>query len=479
MDFESVVLGVDLGIFYEKPKKEFVWKDEILKLIGPLIRSLEHMTARPRQIEELRNEIAQYENQLAIVKEALKNLETFSSKVEVSEGKLKVQLDNLKESWEAKEKQISDQLTVSRVQLEKLLEERRSVFESGRDFIKSFFRSRGRNLFLSLLAFISVFVGLRYCYRLIYRFSPFHKPGERTIYVRLADVLYHTFTVVGAIGAVLFVFYVSGDWMLLSLAIIFLFGIAWTAKEGLPLYWKQIQLMLNLGTVRENERIVYFGVPWRVVSLNLFTTLENPALTAGVLRIPLKEMIGVNSRPYEEGEPWFPSNIGEWVILSDETRGEIITQTPEMVQLALRGGSKKTYQTQDFLSLSPLNISADFRLKIVFGFDYEHQAIITDKIPQNLTEALKQGLNEKGHGDDLIQLKVEVEAAGNSSLDLVIIADFSGKIAALYNVLKRTIQKLTIDACTKNGWGIPFPQLTIHTPDTRYMEPMQKTRESI
>jgi hypothetical protein len=264
----------------------------------------------------------------------------------------------------------------------------------------------------------------------------------------------------------LFVFYSFGDWMLLSLAIILILGLAWTAKEGVPLYWKQVLLMVNLGTVKEGERIVYLGVPWRVVSLNLFTILENPYLTSGTLRIPLKEIMGLNSRPCEKDEPWFPSAVGDWVILSDGTRGEVLSQTAEMVQLGLRGGSKKTYLTQHYLSLSPLNISADFRLKITFGLDYEHQGIITTEIPEKLGATLKQGLEDQGHAENLIQLKVEVETANASSLDLVIIADFSGRTAALYNSLNRVIQKLTIEACSRNGWGIPFPQLTVHRPES-------------
>ena len=92
-------------------------------------------------------------------------------------------------------------------------------------------------------------------------------------------------TVIGATSAFVIVLYISGDWVLLILAVIFLLGIAWTAKRGLPVFWEQIKLLLNLSTVRENERVVYNGIPWRVVSLNIYSRLENPALENAKIRL--------------------------------------------------------------------------------------------------------------------------------------------------------------------------------------------------
>ena len=51
--------------------------------------------------------------------------------------------------------------------------------------------------------------------------------------------------------------------------------------------------------------------------------------------------------------------------------------------------------------------------------------------------------------------------ANSSSLDLVIIADFKGELGDLYNRLRRSIQRWCVDACTENGWEIPFPQMTL------------------
>ncbi|MDM8518276.1 hypothetical protein QUF76_18935 [Desulfobacterales bacterium HSG16] len=465
-NFEQVASGVDLESFTQKSHEEFDWKNEIVKILEPLVQGMNKITARPRKIEKIRNEIVFLENQDQSVKKALANIKIVLSKIEKSDKNLKKELSNLENSWKEKESQIGDRITVSRYQLDELLQQGESLFESSQTIFKSFLKNRGQNFVLSLLAFLTVYFFMRLVHRFIYRFSPIHKKGGRTLIIRLFDVSFQILTITGSIGALLIVLYVSGDWLLISIAIIFLVGITWTAKEGLPLFWRQVQLMLNFGTVRENERLVYNGVPWRVRSLSINAILENPAFKPESIRIPLKDVIGLNSRIYHESEPWFPCNVGDWVILRDKTRGMVISQTFEMVQLVLRGGSTQTFLTTDFLKLSPINISNDFRLKVIFGFDYGHQAALGKEIPEKLKDILICGLSDMGFAEDIIQLKVEIECAGPSSIDLVIIADFSGKIAALYNSLKRAIQRLTIDACTANEWDIPFPQITVHTPET-------------
>ncbi|GBC60487.1 hypothetical protein DENIS_1440 [Desulfonema ishimotonii] len=478
-NIERVATNVDVEAFQTKSDENFNWEDEIVELIEPFVHELKKMTERPRQIEKLRAQISFYENRLEMIRRAIQNIEKVSLQVEKN-AQLTKELKHLKKSWENKQTIYSDQLKVTRYQLDELLRHKQSLWDSGQKLLKVFFKTRGRNLAFSLLGFVVVFFLMRVLHKSIYRYSPIHHKEKRTFLIRLSDVLYYVLTFLGATGALLAVLYLSGDWLLLSIAIIFLFGLVWTAKTGIPRFWKQIQLMLNLGAVRENERMMFNGVPWRVVSLNIYARLENPAFFPAMIRVPLQDIVQLNSRPYSKNEPWFPCNIGDWVILADGTRGEAVSQTQEMVQLILRGGSRKTYQTQDFLGLSPVNISGSFRLKIVFGFDYAHQSVITGEIPSRLTAALKQGVEKAGYGDHMIQLRVETEGAGASSLDLLVIADFRGAVAALYNVLRRLIQKIIIDACTENGWGIPFPQLTLHTvhvPDTRMADRLRQKTE--
>ncbi len=463
-NFEQIAAGVAMETFAARPEERFNLKDQIQELIGPIIQELKNMTARPREIERLRNLVGFYEKRVPAAEEATGNVQRL---IAVSKDEeLKKELMEFKTSLENKKQQISNQLSVYRYQLADKLNERTSFWESIQNGLLVFFRSRGRNMILTGLAFALVFLLFRSLHLYLYKIYPILQSPKRSFYLRLLDVAYHALTLLGALLASLFVLYVSGDWVLMGLALLFLFGLAWTAKHTLPRFYDQAKLLLNLGSVRENERIVYNGLPWKVQSLNIYTNLVNPELKGGAIRIRLNEMLNLNSRPHEPDEPWFPCREGDWVILADGTRGKVVVQTPEIVQLVLLGGSRKTYPTTEFLRLSPNNISTNFRLKITFGLDYKHQAEITETIPNNLRDILLRELAKEGFGEDLIKLKVEFKEAGASSLDLEIIADFSGRVASSHERLSRAIQRIAVDASNENGWVIPFTQITVHAPDS-------------
>jgi len=129
------------------------------------------------------------------------------------------------------------------------------------------------------------------------------------------------------------VLYIAGDWVLLGLATLFLLGLAWASKHTLPQFFEQIRLLLNLGTVRDNERVVYEGLPWRVGRLNFYTRFTNPDLTGGLIRLPLRALSDLHSRPCTTDEAWFPCREGDWVKLDDDRWGKVVMQTPEMVQV--------------------------------------------------------------------------------------------------------------------------------------------------
>lgn len=461
-NFEKIVTIIDLKGNDAKLEESFQWKEEILDLLAPLVKQVKKATARPRRIERLRSEVDFYQTQIESVRKELSYLETLIENIDATYPRLRKKLDGLQTSWIEREKQLSNLLTVTQHELGALLSEKQSILATTQEAFKLFFRSRGKNLFLAFAAFLFAFVLLRLIHRFIYRFSPIHKRGKRSFTVRLMDVIYHAFTVLIATIALLIVLYIFGDWLLLSLALIFCFGLAWSARTGLIMFWKQVQFMLNLGTVREDERVIYNGIPWRVASLNVFAILENPMLSHNSIRLPLNDLIGLSSRPYKKEEPWFPCRVGDWVVLSDGRRGKVISQSPEMVQLVLPGGSLKTFLTSDFLTQSPINISTGFRLKAIFGLDYKHQESITKTILNQFSAALSQGLMASGYGDVLKDSRVEVENPSASSLDLMLIADFDGKADNKYNYLRRTMMRIGIDACNQYGWTIPFTQLTIH-----------------
>jgi len=79
-----------------------------------------------------------------------------------------------------------------------------------------------------------------------------------------------------------------------------------------------------------------------------------------------------------------------------------------------------------------------------------------------LESHINEQIEKEGYKKSLLNLLVEFQQAGASSLDIVVIADFKGDMAPLYQRLSRAIQRWCVDACTLNNWEIPFPQLTIH-----------------
>jgi hypothetical protein len=172
--------------------------------------------------------------------------------------------------------------------------------------------------------------------------------------------------------------------------------------------------------------------------------------------------MNLRSRPASENEPWFPTRSGDWVVLNDETHGKVVVQTPEIVKLKLLGGASITYNTPDYLARTPMNLSSGFRLWIVFGIDYAHQAIITKEIPALLETAIIDELTAEGHGELINSIQVQFKEAGPSSLDVAILADFKGDAGSEYNQLQRTIQRLCVDMCNRHHWVIPFQQVTVH-----------------
>ena len=112
--------------------------------------------------------------------------------------------------------------------------------------------------------------------------------------------------------------------------------------------------------MREGERLIYQGISWKIETLNLYTDLYNPLLEGGTVRLPIKDLIGLRSRPYnnEEKEPWFPTDYDDWVVLSDDFYGKIVEQTPEQVVIETIRGSLKAYPTLDFFASAPTQFIA-------------------------------------------------------------------------------------------------------------------------
>lgn len=462
-NFEEIATGIDLEPFAaDRPNSKFNWSEELQDLVEPIINELRNLTERPRELERLRREIGYYEKRLPVIDQALSSAKALRG--DADDDRLIKRLDRLIEDWTNKRQRAASELSVAEHQLHERLSEKRPLLESVQNLFLMFFKSRGRNLVMALLSLVLVLVASRVVYRLLVKVSPFHKNGlTHNIYIRAAEVAYTFFSVVAAFGFFLIVLYLYGDWVLLGLAMIFLVGLAWAARQTVPKFYNQIQLTLNLGAVRTGERVMINGLPWRIDSIHFYSHLTNPDLTGGWLRLPLGDLMDLRSRPFAKDESWFPTKEGDWVLLNGDELVRVISQTPDFVELLELGGARRMIPSAAFLTLNPVNLSTDFRIRSVFGIDYAHQVEAVAEAPQKLSQVIEDGLKELAGPDNLKNLAVEFKAAGASSLDLEIMADFDGRAASKYYRLSRAVQRLAVEACNQYGYVIPFTQVTIHT----------------
>jgi small-conductance mechanosensitive channel len=457
-NFENISAGLDLASLRSKDESQFDLKQELFSLLKPAIDEMKDMTSKVRQKSELKEKIAYYDERLKVLEHALKNV-NFLRK-ESDSDKLKESLDTLAEKWQKNHAFMSSEYQAAQLQLDEILASEVSITDASQDYLKQFFQRRGLYLIEALLVIALIVLFSRMTYKAMRRLMPGFKKKHRSFRIRLLELVHRILTTFLIIIGPMVVFYVVEDWVLFSLSILLLLGIAWGLRQALPRYWQQIQLFLNIGSVREGERIYLDGLPWRVEQINVFSILENP--DAGiVLRVPIDELVDQKSRPSNADEPWFPCHKEDWVILSDGVRGKVIGISPELVQLVERGGAQKTYLTGDFLAASPRNLATNFRIKEVVGVSYSLQEKSTKIIPDILCDTIQQRVEQEGYGEHLLNLRVEFSQANSSSLDITVIADFSGEVGDLYNRLRRAIQRWCVDACTENGWEIPFPQLTL------------------
>ncbi len=458
LELESIATGVDVSEFSERLGEKVAFEEELREFFRPLIKEAKRATAKPRELEELRNAVAFHSKRLDMAGEALQQLRSLIANTQNEETRRT--LENMELSWTNREKEARNQLITAQYQLEDRLASEDSLWDTLSSGVANFFRTKGKNIVIALASMAATFFLLRLLHRSIERFSPFRRRGN-SFGARLFDVIYLGTTTLLTIGAGLAAFYALGDWMLFGFSLLILAGLAWASKNTIPRVSEQIKLMLNLGR-REEERLVFDGVPWQVKKLSLYSRLTNPALEGGELRLPLRDLIPLSSRPFGAKEPFFPCEKGHWLLLADGTFGKVIRQTPEWVQLVLLGSSVKTFTTADFIGQTPQNLSLGFRVQQVFGIDYSHQSIATSEIPSVLKERLTAGLNQLLGADKVVNVGVEFASASASSLDMAVLADFSGDAAARYNHVSRAIQRLCVETCNEFGWIIPFTQITMH-----------------
>lgn len=456
--FDGFAVDIDLAPFLPQKNARFDWQEQLGKLLEPILAEFENATAESRVIGQLRAQMEEVRKRRDLAAKAVANLDQLLS--QAASAELKARLSERRAAWRNILEESQNEFSALDLQLQSRLAGRKSMLDQTTGYAKNFFRTRGLNLLLGVLAFCAVFFGFRlgdWAVRHLRR-----KGTEKHLGSRLTALLFHIFSVLGGLAAMMLVFNLAGDWFLLGIVIIFLFGVGWASINTLPQQIETIKLMLNIGAVREGECLVYDGTPYQVESLGLSARLRNPRLEGGTRILPVKYLVGMNSRPAGEQEAWFPCAKGDWVVLSDGQAGRVTSQTPGFVQLVKNGGERLAYSTTNFLNLNPRNQSSGFRLTSTFGVDYRHQAAATTEIPAKMREKLLAELPRMAGAENIVDLRVFFSCANSSSLDYTIVADLAGTAAPNATPIAGAIQRILVDACNENGWSIPFPQMTVH-----------------
>jgi small-conductance mechanosensitive channel len=460
--FDRIALGgLDKSVFSDKPPEKFNWQDELLQITRPLFSSLKELTEKPRMIEHLRSEIVRLEHHQQIIQRALTTINTL-----VEEGPTKdvqTRLYTLREEWQQREIDNRHALELAIYQISTLQGEVASSWDAFLDTLKDFLTGRGLTLSIAAIAILLVWLTSRSLLRLAQRVKPtsgvLQTRRQRTRQRAIAYI-YRIGTVITMIVVLISVFYARSDLLLLALTIIAVVMMVLALRQTLPKYIKEIRLLLDFGTVRENERIIYNGVPFEVKSINAFAILVNPELE-GFIRLPLDAIVDQVSRPAEE-EPWFPCSVGDYLMLDDGRMAEVLRLTVEQSELRI-ARSLWRLPIADLYTLQFRNLSrVGFGLPITFGVDYRHQAICLDEIPQKMRTAVDQAMRASEWARHYSDLLVEFKEAGANSLDYIIYLSMHGGAAGSYFSLGRLVQRTLVELCNREGWVIPFAQLTLH-----------------
>ena len=451
--------GLDFTPVSNNTKSKLDWQADLMEIVKPVFSALKEATKKPREIDALKRAIERYQERIDKNQQAIDYIQM-----------LEKQINNkslLKRLQELKKQRINDKKNAKRLQevaqfeLNEKLSQKTSILDNTNEKLKHFALGKGLTLLYAVLTFsVILLIG-----NLLPKILPHKKNRETPFSTRLARIIFKTTITTIATLSMLVVFYLRNDWLFMGLAIIFLFALALSLKNTLPQYMNDIKMLLNISTVREGERVIYQGIPWKVEKLNIYSTLVNPELSGGKVKMSLKQLANLHSRPFDPQDPWFPCHQGDYVVLDGGQGqfGQVTFASPEFVQLTAWGGSIISYPTADFIQMNPRNLSRkEFSITCVFGLDYALQNKATTEVIDIFLQSLRPQIEAKPYGQFLTRLEVEFQLANSSSLDYAIIARFDGKAARYYKKMIRDLQKFAVNTCNEQNWSIPYQQIVVH-----------------
>ena len=450
-------------------KKKTTFSEDIKQILDPALNTFKQISKKPRQIQELNDEIGYVRGRYADAQKALKRLNDF-----IENNKDKKLNSKLKESKKDVEGIVADmkvRLEDLQFQVLKIEENEESIVTTFSAIIFEFIKTKGKNLILSFTVFLVVFwlfkLGqARFIKLILFRLNKEHRQDVYNWVVRPTKVIYGVVTTLVATFMSILTLYVLNDWVLVTIILITLAALVWSSKQYLPMFMEQSKIVLNLGSVREGERVVFNGLPWKIESLGFYCRLVNPALASASLRINTKELLHAHSRHCFDEEKWFPTNVGDWIQVGQGLQ-RVLFQSPEQVILQSIGGHKTFIPTVEFYKLNPTNYSDGYSIQMVFGVDYEHQKILFTEVIPNIKKELKEKIIQKipSLKNTLELYEVDFKQAAGSSLDIRIFLQLKGEEASQKLRIERIVQAELVEICNTHNYTIPFNQMVVHMKD--------------
>lgn len=465
--FEMILTaGLELSREETVEKREFDWKKDLLEIVQPIMSELRQFTEKKRKTDNLQKKIDFYKSQIRIIQEVLKHIAGINKAG--FEKEALTEFERIAGKWQNQLEENQHLLEVVQLQLDEMIKSQSVKEVSLGEHIQQFAAGRGATLLLALGAFITVYFSMLLLLKFL-RWLANRKEEERsTYYQRIITLCYHFLMTVLSITAAFYVLSVRNDQVLTGITVLLLISIVWVLKSSIPSYINELRILLNTGPVREGECIIYNGIPMKVESLNYYSKLTNPVLPGLELRLTLAELAKYVSRPYAVNEPWFPCQVGDYVMLSDNTFAMVNCITLENILLSQANGWMPiTYSIPDFLAAKPKNFSLGFTVVSDFRIDYKHQAQCTTVIPEILCDGIRRGLLQESYGQSLIDVAVRFVQANTSSLDYKLVASFDGTVAGEFFTIQFAMQRYAVEVCNQQQWVIPFNQLVVHNAGDR------------
>jgi len=464
-NIDLVVLGLQARQYTQDngEQKSVNLREELSRIFQPIVMSMQRATEPARRMEELRQLSEQAENRISIAQNTLDSINGFRNAKEKYPKAVEERLHKHYELWVQRLQEAQDLAVALAEQLAATQRARGNSLKRFSSDFGGFVLNRGVSLVMAIglgLGFILVCQIIRASTARYYRNN---HGGVLSASMRVFSMAVTLVSIIGGFVIAVTVFNIRQDWLMLAMSLLLALALSWTFMRSLAVFTEQARLLLNLGAVREGERTIVDGLPYRIERLSMYTKLVNPALKGGELIYPVRELAGMHSRPVTEGEAWFPTEIGDWIV-RDAKHYQVINQTPEHVILRRPGGAEDFVPAQEFMDTLFEVITDGYRVSYEFGLAYQHLADARKVIPDKVNQSVREKITEVIGAEALASVDTRFVSLGDSALLFEVLVDMKAGYGSEWKKLQKYINLAVVEACLDNKWDIPFPQLVIHNP---------------